>query len=84
MKLTFLVVFNDFSEKQHEFEKPAGAHPESELAISTAFLTADEPERKAISICRVHNGKLYGGWITRKDAAPAILDTLDAKVSRLM
>lgn len=79
MKIEFFVHYDDGSTGEIEFEKPAGAHPESELTISTAFLSADTDERTAVAICRKRNGVEYGGWTTRKQAAPMILNVRDAK-----
>jgi hypothetical protein len=72
MKISFQVKYEDDSLGSVEFEKPAGAHPESDMTISTAFLAADKADQEGRTAVAIRRSKC-DLWITRKDSAGAIL-----------
>jgi hypothetical protein len=81
MKIHFLVRFADGTAGRLHLEKPAGAHPESEMAIASAFLFADKGGSTASQLRRcTPEGRGFGDWITRKESAPAILSELDRRI----
>ncbi len=82
MKIEFVVKFDDESLGVVRFEKPPGAHPESQACIATAFIEADKQGngKTAIAIRRKAFGA-WGSWITRKDSVSAILAERDKRIT---